>query len=76
VGDNSEGDPHGGQQADRRQRQGAVKKRSQLKTKPGGAAAWTKRNKKGWGVHGGKKAGQEEKGSREVQGCATREVLI
>jgi hypothetical protein len=66
VGDNSEGDPHGGQQADRRQRQGAVKKRSQLKTKPGGAAAWTKRNK----------AGQEEKGSREVQGCATREVLI
>jgi hypothetical protein len=28
-------------------RKGAVKKRSQVKTKPGGATAWTKRKKKG-----------------------------
>jgi hypothetical protein len=28
-------------------RKGAVKKRSQVKTKLGGATAWTKRNKKG-----------------------------
>jgi hypothetical protein len=28
-------------------RKGAVKKRTQLKTKLGGATAWTKRNKKG-----------------------------
>jgi hypothetical protein len=28
-------------------RKGAVKKRSQVKTKVGGATAWTKRNKKG-----------------------------
>jgi hypothetical protein len=29
-------------------RKGAVKKRTQLKTKLGGATAWTKRNKKSW----------------------------
>jgi hypothetical protein len=34
-------------------RKGAVKKRSQLKTKLGGATAWTKRKQAVWRVHGG-----------------------
>ena len=34
-------------------RKGAVKKRSQLKTKLGGATAWTKRKQDVWRVHGG-----------------------
>ena len=52
-------------------RKGAVKKRSQVKTKLGGATAWQQDR---WKVYGGKKACKKEKGSQEIQGRASREV--
>jgi hypothetical protein len=51
-------------------RKGAVKKRSQVKTKLGGV---DEAQQKGRRVHGGEKASQEEKGGQEVQGRTARE---
>jgi hypothetical protein len=45
-------------------RKGAVKKRSQVKTKLGGATAWTKRNKKGGKFMAVKKPAKKFKGVR------------
>jgi hypothetical protein len=42
-------------------RKGAVKKRSQVKTKLGGVTAWTKRNKKGGGFMAVKKPAKKKK---------------
>jgi hypothetical protein len=49
-------------------RKGAVKKRTQLKTKLGGVTAWTKRSK----ASGEFMAPHREKGRQEIQGCAAR----
>jgi hypothetical protein len=48
-------------------RKGAVKKRSQDKTKLGGATAWTKRNKKGGEFMAVKKPG---KAAKNLRACA------
>ena len=45
-------------------RKGAVKKRTQLKTKLGGATAWTKRSETSGA--GGEEARVQEKGRKEV----------
>jgi hypothetical protein len=51
-------------------RKGAVKKRSQVKTKLGGV---DEAQQKGRRVHGGEKAGQEEKGGQESsRACGER----
>jgi hypothetical protein len=49
-------------------RKGAVKKRSQLKTKLGGATAWTKRNKKGGEFMGVKKPAKATKAAKKFKG--------
>ena len=52
-------------------RKGAVKKRTQLKTKLGGATAWTKRNKKGGKFMAVKKPAQK-KGCEKIQRRSSR----
>jgi hypothetical protein len=54
-------------------RKGAVKKRTQLKTKLGGVTAFTKRNKTSGEFIAVKKPRREKKSGEEVQGCAARE---
>jgi hypothetical protein len=49
-------------------RKGAVKKRSQLKTKLGGATAWTKRNKKGGKFMAVKKPTAKTKAAKKFKG--------
>jgi len=49
-------------------RKGAVKKRSQLKTKLGGATAWTKRNKKGGKFMAVKKPAKKKKAAKKFEG--------
>jgi hypothetical protein len=48
-------------------RKGAVKKRTRLKNRLGGATAWTKRSKTSGEFMAVKKAGSEEKGRQKVQ---------
>jgi hypothetical protein len=49
-------------------RKGAVKKRSQVKTKLGGATAWTKRNKKGGEFMAVKKPAKKQKAAKKFKG--------
>ena len=49
-------------------RKGAVKKRTQLKTKIGGATAFTKRNKKGGELMVVKKAAKGKKAAKKFKG--------
>jgi hypothetical protein len=56
-------------------RKGAVKKRSQLKTKLGGATAWTKRSKSSGEFMAVKKPKAKKKAAEEIQGRSTREVM-
>jgi hypothetical protein len=49
-------------------RKGAVKKRSQVKTKLGGATAWTKRNKKGGEFMAVKKPSKKQKAAKKFKG--------
>jgi len=49
-------------------RKGAVKKRSQLKTKLGGATAWTKRNKKGGEFMAVKKPAEKKAAAKKFKG--------
>jgi hypothetical protein len=49
-------------------RKGAVKKRSQLKTKLGGATAWTKRNNKGGKFMAVKKPTAKKKAAKKFKG--------
>jgi hypothetical protein len=49
-------------------RKGAIKKRSQLKTKLGGATAWTKRNKKGGKFMAMKKPAKKKKAAKKFKG--------
>jgi hypothetical protein len=55
-------------------RKGAVKKRSQVKTRLGGATAWTKRNKKGGEFMAVKKPAAKKKAAKKSQGRAAREA--
>jgi hypothetical protein len=48
-------------------RKGAVKKRTQIKTKLGGATAFTKRNKTNGEFMGHQEAGKEEKSREKIQ---------
>lgn len=63
-------------------RKGAVKKRSQVKTRLGGATAWTKRSRRAGGEEGGEKEGARRrpavttKNSQEIgTGLPTRSRL-
>jgi hypothetical protein len=56
-------------------RKGAVKKRSQVKTKLGGATAWTKRNKKGGEFMAVKKPAKKKKPLRNSKAFAGRSRL-
>jgi hypothetical protein len=49
-------------------RKGAVRKRSQVKTRLGGAAAWTKRNKKGGEFMAVKKPAKKKKAAKKFKG--------
>lgn len=49
-------------------RKGAVKKRAQLKTKLGGASAWTKRSKKSGEFMGVKKPAKKAKAAKKFKG--------
>jgi hypothetical protein len=49
-------------------RKGAVKKRSQVKTKLGGATAWTKRNKKGGEFMAVKKPAKQKRAAKKFKG--------
>jgi hypothetical protein len=49
-------------------RKGAVKKRTQLKTKLGGATAWTKRNKTSGEFTGVKKPAKKKKAAKKFKG--------
>jgi hypothetical protein len=49
-------------------RKGAVKKRTRLKNRLGGATAWTKRSKTSGEFMAVKKAGSEEKGRQKFKG--------
>jgi hypothetical protein len=49
-------------------RKGAVKKRSQVKTKLGGATAWTKRNKKGGKFMAVKKPAKKKTAAKKFKG--------
>jgi hypothetical protein len=49
-------------------RKGAVKKRSQVKTKLGGATAWTKRNKKRGKFMAVKKPAKKKKAAKKFKG--------
>jgi hypothetical protein len=49
-------------------RKGAVRKRSQFKTKLGGVSAWTKRNKKGGKFMAVKKAPAKKKAAKKFKG--------
>jgi hypothetical protein len=49
-------------------RKGAVKKRSQVKTKLGGATAWSKRNKKGGEFMAVKKPVKNKKAAKKFKG--------
>jgi hypothetical protein len=49
-------------------RQGAVKKRSQLKTTLAGASAWTKRNKSSGEFMAVKKPGKKKKAGKKFKG--------
>jgi hypothetical protein len=49
-------------------RKGAVKKRSQVETKLGGATAWTKRNKKSGEFVAVKKPAKKTKAARKFKG--------
>jgi hypothetical protein len=49
-------------------RKGGVKKRSQVKTKLGGATAWTKRNKKGGQFMAVKKPAKKKKAAKKFKG--------
>jgi hypothetical protein len=49
-------------------RKGAVKKRSQVKTKLGGATAWTKRNKKGGEFMAVNKPTKKKKTAKKFKG--------
>jgi hypothetical protein len=51
-------------------RKGAVKKRSQVKTKLGGATAWTKRNKKGGQFMAVKKSAKKKKAAKKFKGVS------
>jgi hypothetical protein len=52
-------------------RKGAVKKRSQVKTKLGGVAAWTKRNKNGGKFMAVKKPAAKKKAAKKFKGVRT-----
>jgi hypothetical protein len=52
-------------------RKGAVKKRSQVKTELGGAAAWTKRNKKSGVFMAVKKPAKKAKAAKKFKGVRT-----
>jgi hypothetical protein len=56
-------------------RKGAVKKRTQVKTKLAGASAWTKRGKKS-GVHGCEETGEKDQSCEKVQGRAKGEGAL
>jgi hypothetical protein len=49
-------------------RKGAIKKRSQVKTKLGGATAWTKRNKKSGKFMAVKKPTKKKKAAKKFKG--------
>ena len=49
-------------------RKGAVKKRTQLKTKLGGATAWTKRNRKGGEFMAVKKPAKKTMAAKKFKG--------
>jgi hypothetical protein len=49
-------------------RKGAVKKRSQIKTKLGGVTAWTKRNKKDGEFMAVKKPAKKKKAAKKFKG--------
>ena len=49
-------------------RKGAVKKRSQVRTKLGGASAWTKRNKKSGEFLAVKKPAKKTKAAKKFKG--------
>ena len=55
-------------------RKGAVKKRTQLKTKLGGAMTWT-RSQDVRRVHGAQVGYQEDEGRQEIQGRSAGEVM-
>lgn len=69
--DQRPGEHHGEECTDGRlARQGAVKKRSQLKTKMMGEAHWTKRNKKSGEFMDVKKGARKFKGVRREKSAA------